>query len=93
MEINNPEVDSTQGLVELKSAVQDPSSEITTGCTTGENSFRVTGRGGLADNPTDTIRSSTLWRDLADYTTGQPTSERLQRTEEISSKPATRLIV
>jgi len=93
VEINNPEVDSTQGLVELKSAVQDPSSEITTGCTTGENSFTVTGRGGLADNPTDTIRGSTLWRELADYTTGQPTSERLQRTEEIRSKPATRLIV
>jgi len=93
VEINNPEVDSTQGLVEFSSSVQDPSQQITTGCATGSNSFTVTGRGGLADNPTDTIRGSTLWRDRADYTTDRPTSSRRQKTEEISTKPATGPIV
>ncbi|MGK7900201.1 MAG: filamentous hemagglutinin N-terminal domain-containing protein [Hormoscilla sp.] len=81
--ISNPEVDTSSAIVELKSEVQDPSQQIITSCAAGENTLVVTGRGGLAENPTDTIRGSTLWRDREDYTDVPPTSQRQHSPEEI----------
>jgi filamentous hemagglutinin family protein len=67
--INNPTVDPTSGLLELPTEIQDPSNQIITGCAAASgNSFTVTGRGGLPENPTQLLRGETLWQDLQIYT-------------------------
>lgn len=77
VEINNPEVDSTQGLVELPQNPIKPRDRIVRGCRPGNNTLHVTGRGGLAEDPGAVIRGTTLWRDNNDYRTQQsPTASR-----------------
>lgn len=73
--INNPAVDGSSLLVELPKKVHRNTQEIATGCAAGEgNSFTITGRGGLAEDPTATIRGQTLWQDTEDYTGVTPSS-------------------
>ena len=73
--INNPDLDPSSGLIELSTEAIDPDREIATGCAASEgNYFAIAGRGGLAEDPTATIRGSTVWRDWQDYST--PTADR-----------------
>ena len=61
VEINTPDVDPTQGLVELPAELVDASNQIATGCTTiGENKFIITGRGGLPPNPRQVLGSNAV---------------------------------
>ena len=65
VEINRLGVDFSQGLVKLPENPSDPSDRITTGCAANRgNSFTVTGRGGLPEDPTQPLRGRTVWRDL-----------------------------
>lgn len=65
VEINTPEVDTSAGLVELPENFTDISNQIASGCSTSPaNSFVITGRGGLPEDPNQTLRSNTVWRDL-----------------------------
>jgi large exoprotein involved in heme utilization and adhesion len=71
VEINNPDVDPTQGLVELPAEVVDASNQIATGCPEavwrGESKFIITGRGGLPPSPTEPLRGDntlTNWSTL-----------------------------
>ncbi|ELS00668.1 filamentous hemagglutinin family N-terminal domain [Xenococcus sp. PCC 7305] len=67
--INNPDVDPTAGLVELPDQTTDPSDRIIAGCGAVEgNSFTITGRGGLPENPTNSIRGQAVLSDLRDFT-------------------------
>ena len=65
VEINQLGADPSQGLVELSVEVVDVTGLVATGCSadTG-SSFVVTGRGGLPEDPTQTLRGQTVWRDL-----------------------------
>jgi large exoprotein involved in heme utilization and adhesion len=65
VEINQLGADPSQGLVELPVEVVDVTGLVATGCSadTG-SSFVVTGRGGLPEDPTQTLRGQTVWRDL-----------------------------
>lgn len=55
----------SQGLVELPENTVDPSRLIATGCPTDRgNSFVITGRGGLPEDPSQTLRGKTIWQDL-----------------------------
>jgi filamentous hemagglutinin family protein len=64
-------IDPEKGLAELPVTVTDPSNQIVTGCAAARgNSFTVTGRGGLPEDPTATIRGQTVWRDLQDFSQG-----------------------
>ena len=66
--INNPDVDPTSSLVELPSQTTDPSDQVTVGCAAASgNSFNITGRGGLPEDPTTTIRGQTVLSDLRDF--------------------------
>ena len=66
--INSPEVDTSSGLVKLPEKVTDPSNQIVVGCAAARgNSFTVTGRGGIPEDPTAAIRGETLWGDLQDF--------------------------
>ncbi len=63
--INIEDIDPNQGLVRLPENFTEPSNQIATGCVADQgNSFVVTGRGGLPEDPTQTLRGRTLWRDL-----------------------------
>ncbi len=61
VEINTPDVDPAQGLVELPEELADASNQIATGCSAGgENKFIITGRGGLPPNPRQVLRSNAV---------------------------------
>jgi large exoprotein involved in heme utilization and adhesion len=65
VEINTPTVNSVSELVQLPENFTDASNQIATGCAADQgNSFTLTGRGGLAEDPSQTLRGRTVWRDL-----------------------------
>ncbi|MGD1806322.1 ShlB/FhaC/HecB family hemolysin secretion/activation protein [Dapis sp. BLCC M126] len=63
--INTPDVDPSDGLVEFDHTIQDISALINqNSCRKGEGSqFSITGKGGLPPNPTDPLTPNTLWQD------------------------------
>ncbi|WP_299485044.1 S-layer family protein [Acaryochloris sp. IP29b_bin.137] len=67
VEINSPEVDPSQSLVELPAAVPPPA-EIAQGCRPGQSlggsSFTHVGRGGLPLGPGRSLTPHTVWQDL-----------------------------
>ncbi|MGK7893373.1 MAG: filamentous hemagglutinin N-terminal domain-containing protein [Xenococcus sp. (in: cyanobacteria)] len=66
--INNPDVDTTSRLVNLPDKTTDPSDRIIAGCAAAEgNSFTITGRGGLPEDPTNIIRGQNSLSDLRDF--------------------------
>ncbi|HBE57223.1 MAG TPA: hypothetical protein DEG17_00785 [Cyanobacteria bacterium UBA11149] len=61
-------IDPSSGLLKLPDKLRDPSDEIIVSCAAAEgNSFTITGRGGLPEDPTVTVRGQTLWQDLQDF--------------------------
>ncbi|HBB33160.1 MAG TPA: filamentous hemagglutinin [Cyanobacteria bacterium UBA9273] len=63
--LNIQGINPSQGIVELPKNFADSSQQIATGCAADEgNSFVVTGRGGLPEDPTQALRGRTIWRDL-----------------------------
>ncbi|WP_299408062.1 S-layer family protein [Acaryochloris sp. IP29b_bin.148] len=77
VEINNPEVDPNNSLIDLPESV-DVSPPITQGCRTGQPSgtsrFVHTGRGGLPPGPGEPQTAVTLWHDLRELNVQKPTS-------------------
>jgi large exoprotein involved in heme utilization and adhesion len=64
VELNTPDADPSRGLVELPNVLA-PSTQVVAACRKTERSeFVITGRGGLPEAPTQTIRDSTVWEDL-----------------------------
>ena len=96
--INNPAVDSTSGLVQLSATIIDPTEQLATGCQVAfENSFTITGLGGLPPDPTQRLISKIIWQDLQDFseetasrtspsTQPKPQSELLQATNWIVNR-------
>ena len=70
VQINTPGIDPSRGLTNLPTEVVDASDQIAQNCPTGgatasqQNEFIVTGRGGLPDNPNETLSSDAIWTDL-----------------------------
>ena len=87
VEFNTPDVDPVQGLATLPAELVEASGLIASGCAAvGENEFTVTGRGGLPENPSDTLSSDTVWSDSRYHTQlaeNQTTSE--QTTQPTNS--------
>jgi filamentous hemagglutinin family protein len=75
VQINTPDVDPSSGLVELTSEVTDPADRIVSSCGAAEDSsFIITGRGGLSADPTEILRTETIWEDvrtLIEYPEGE----------------------
>lgn len=67
VDINSPEVDPSQSLIELPAVVQPPE-DIAQGCrpgqTLGGSSFSHVGRGGLPSGPSRYLTPHTVWQDL-----------------------------
>lgn len=68
VEINSPDTDNQISLVELPENIVDPTSLIAGQCLGKNNdSFATTGKGGLADNPSQNLRGESVWEDLRDF--------------------------
>lgn len=65
VDIQRPDIEPTQNLIQLESEVIDVTSLIEQNyCLVGRNSeFTVTGRGGLPPSPQDTLNSEPIWED------------------------------
>ncbi len=75
VEIRNENIDPEDALAELPDNVIDASTQIAQGCTAERgNVFTVTGRGGLPENPNQTLQGRAVWQDL-------------RPVEEVSSSP------
>jgi filamentous hemagglutinin family protein len=92
--VNQLAVDPTQGLAQLPETLTDPSNQIVTGCAAAQgNSFIVTGRGGLPEDPTATIRGQTVWRDFQDFSQGTGVGQASpQNPQALMGKPSPRLV-
>jgi len=84
--LNTPDVDPTQDLVSLPITFIDISNQIDDSCSpngslaSGENTFIVTGRGGLPLSPDEPLPPDTVVEDLGNYVEYEP-------TESIQSSP------
>ncbi|NEO77971.1 hypothetical protein [Moorena sp. SIO4G3] len=67
--ISNPDPTQNLGLVPLPATIVDTGLLIATGCSTDDqqNSFALTGRGGLPTDPTDPLKGETIWIDWRDF--------------------------
>jgi filamentous hemagglutinin family protein len=76
VEISTPDVDPSQGLVQLPENVVDVSTLIEQGCAVANaSSFTVVGKGGLPPSPSDNLSSDTLWVDLGEQLPQSATSQ------------------
>lgn len=65
VQINTPDLRTTNGLVQLPENFADITNQIAAGCPANQGSrFVITGSGGLPEDPNETLRSRTVWRDL-----------------------------
>ncbi|WP_071592920.1 filamentous hemagglutinin N-terminal domain-containing protein [Pleurocapsa sp. PCC 7319] len=68
VEINSPDTDNQIGLLELPEKIVDPTSLIAGQCLGKSNdTFAATGKGGLADNPSQSLRGESVWEDLRNF--------------------------
>ncbi|MGC9504505.1 filamentous hemagglutinin N-terminal domain-containing protein [Baaleninema sp.] len=92
VELKTPDVNTDAALVELAAEPIDPNQQIARGCAASQgNTFVVTGRGGVPENPTENLRSTTSWGDLRDWRslTAEPLSRLLpQNTDFVKINPS-----
>lgn len=89
VEVQTPDADAGTGLVELPEDPSDPASQIVSGCAaTQGNTFAVTGRGGVPDNPLDGLRGSTSWADARDWRSlaTEPATEPTLEAEPVAER-------
>ena len=68
VEISNPESDEKIGVIQLPTKITNPTDIITTNCALEQdNTLIVTGKGGLSENPSQYLRSQSVWEDLRDF--------------------------
>lgn len=83
--INSPEVNTATALVELPQNLVDPTQQVVAACASRKgNTFTITGRGGLIENPTLPQSSEDIWQDWTYYNIPETNSTRIKRqiTEE-----------
>jgi len=89
--LNIQGIDPNRGLVRLPENFTEPSEQIATGCVaeTG-NSFVVTGRGGLPEDPSQILRGRTLWQDLRSLDFDEENLEETEHGENRQQSPSSR---
>ncbi len=88
VELNTPGIDPNSGITELPTNVIDSSNQISSGCAAQTRSnFVVTGRGGIPQNPIQSLYSNPNWSDLRDLSASRKRNNNIEITE-ISDKPA-----
>ena len=87
VEITNPDTDSATGIIELEDNPLEASDRIVAGCALAvENSFVVTGRGGLPPSPLRQLISNRPWVDLRDSSPFESESTASSLQENIPTK-------
>ena len=83
VEINRPEVDPIQGLVELDDRIVDVSNLIAQNlCRENQGSeFTITGRGGVASSPNELLSAGLFWEDKSDSSESSITESRKRLVE------------
>ncbi|HIK53026.1 MAG TPA: S-layer family protein [Oscillatoriales cyanobacterium M59_W2019_021] len=89
VEIQTPDTEPNAGLVELSANPIDPTALIDRGCASGENQFVITGRGGVPDDPTATLRESPSWTDARDW---REVGNDLATSEPVATPEAKQLV-
>ncbi|GET41828.1 beta strand repeat-containing protein [Microseira wollei] len=80
--ITNLEVENRSFLVKLPQNLLDTREQITTGCAADRgNTFTVTGRGGLPENPSSGLLGRAVWWDNRDLSQVSQTAQKLPLTE------------
>ncbi|MEQ9621027.1 two-partner secretion domain-containing protein [Coleofasciculus chthonoplastes] len=89
--LNIQGIDPNRGLVRLPENFTQPSDQIATGCVaeTG-NSFVVTGRGGLPEDPSQILRGRTLWQDLRAVDLDEENLEKTEHEDNRQQFPSSR---
>ncbi|MBD2180586.1 S-layer family protein [Planktothrix sp. FACHB-1355] len=87
VEINTPDVDPAQGLVQLPNP--EPPRQIARGCPADEGSFIITGSGGLPANPSEALRSNTV---LVNWVTLPPRGENRSISANFTIPKYTRIV-
>lgn len=84
VEIRTPGVDSKSALVDLPDNVTDPSQQIVKGCA-GDlgNTFTITGRGGLPEDPVSGLRGRAVWWDNRDLSSIGNQAPLVAQSEEV----------
>ncbi len=66
--INTPDVNPSTGLVQLSEMLDQAGDNYFVGCTlSDENSFTISGRGGLPTDPTQPLQTPRIWHDLRNF--------------------------
>lgn len=90
VEINNIDVDPSQGLIELPAELVDASNQIAQGCSadirSGETKFIITGRGGLPPNPNEPLTGDNV---LTEWNTLDSDTKNRSSAEEGATNPTT----
>ena len=68
VEIKSPDSNEQIGIVRLDETIKDPTGLITSICPVEKGNVMVVGgKGGLAENPSQTLRGQSVWEDLRDF--------------------------
>ncbi|MGL5196495.1 MAG: filamentous hemagglutinin N-terminal domain-containing protein, partial [Chroococcales cyanobacterium] len=95
--INTPDVNPSTGLVQLPEMLVQARDNYFVGCAVSdENSFTISGRGGLPTDPTQPLQTQPIWHDLRNFSqdlegetvTLAPTAS---RTPSLPENPSSRL--
>ncbi len=80
VEIKSPDFDQQIGIVRLDRAIADPTGLITSTCVVEQNDVMVVaGRGGLSENPSQTLRGESVWEDLRDFSASREVAQNTSR--------------
>ena len=86
VELNTPGIDPNSGVNELPANVIDSSNQIASGCLAQSgNSFVITGRGGMPQNPSQNLYLNRTWYDLRNLSVHRNQSDNITQTP--ASKP------
>lgn len=87
--LTTPDIDPSTGLVELQGETTDAGDRAISGCgAAAGSSFTLTGRGGLPQSPTETLRADVIWEDtrsLVEYP--RATVEFVQLPQSVAVQP------
>ncbi|ELS05597.1 hypothetical protein Xen7305DRAFT_00053440 [Xenococcus sp. PCC 7305] len=89
VEIDNPDSAQQIGVVQLSAEIPDSTGLMTSLCSVEEkNVMAVTGKGGLAENPSQVLRGQSLWEDLRDFSlVSHPEYPAAITKDSVSSQP------
>ena len=87
VELNTPGIDPSKGVNQLPANIVDQTNQIASGCgaNTG-NSFVVTGRGGIPQNPSDRVNRNIIWSDIRNLSVRPQQSNNISQTTTISNQ-------